>query len=109
MSEVDEILDQGVWTHGDFADVAGVDQALKEAVRRGRNWGKLSASHRAAIEMIVHKIARVLAGDPDEPDHFLDIQGYAGLVLRDIRRRKSEVQVEPVDRIVPRRDARQNT
>jgi hypothetical protein len=82
MTEINKVLEERGRTHGDFADVAAVDQALKRALRGGRNWAKLSVSYQCALEMIVHKAARVLSGDPDEPDHWLDIQGYAGLGLR---------------------------
>ena len=31
--------------------------------------------------MILHKIGRIVAGDEMEPDHWLDIAGYATLVV----------------------------
>jgi hypothetical protein len=34
------------------------------------------------LEMIAHKIGRVLAGDPNHADHWDDIAGYARLVAR---------------------------
>src|SRR3954470_11493147 len=70
MTEINKVLEERGRTHGDFADVAAVDQALKRALRGGRNWAKLSVSYQCALEMIVHKAARVLSGDPDEPDHW---------------------------------------
>jgi hypothetical protein len=33
-----------------------------------------------ALEMIAHKIARILNGNPDHHDHWHDIAGYATLV-----------------------------
>jgi hypothetical protein len=30
--------------------------------------------------MIIHKIGRIVTGNPDVPDHWLDIEGYARLV-----------------------------
>jgi len=41
---------------------------------------KMNPVMREGVEMIAHKIARCCAGDPYEPDHWLDIQGYAALV-----------------------------
>jgi hypothetical protein len=35
---------------------------------------------RESLEMNQHKVARILAGNPDEPDHWFDIAGYATLV-----------------------------
>lgn len=39
---------------------------------------------REAIHMMQHKIARIISGDPFEPDHWLDIEGYARLVSREL-------------------------
>ncbi|CAB4172042.1 hypothetical protein UFOVP1552_8 [uncultured Caudovirales phage] len=35
---------------------------------------------RESVHMIQQKIARILSGDPFEPDHWMDIEGYARLV-----------------------------
>jgi hypothetical protein len=32
------------------------------------------------LSMIAHKIGRIIAGNPEEPDHWRDIAGYAQLV-----------------------------
>jgi hypothetical protein len=34
--------------------------------------------------MILMKLARVIAGNPNEPDHWRDIAGYAELVVRSL-------------------------
>jgi len=39
----------------------------------------MSASHREALEMIAHKIGRILNGDPNYADSWHDIAGYAKL------------------------------
>ena len=39
---------------------------------------------RESLEMIEHKIARIISGNAYEPDHWLDIMGYAALVLREL-------------------------
>jgi hypothetical protein len=35
---------------------------------------------REALDMILHKIARIVNGNPNETDHWHDIAGYATLV-----------------------------
>jgi hypothetical protein len=45
---------------------------------------KLSVSQREALEMILHKIARILNGDPNFKDSWTDIIGYARLVEREL-------------------------
>ncbi len=36
--------------------------------------------------MIAHKIASILAGDPNEIDHWRDIAGYATLIVKELER-----------------------
>ena len=43
-------------------------------------WAKLEQTQRESLDMIAHKIGRILAGDPDFRDHWDDIAGYAKLV-----------------------------
>ncbi len=62
-------------THGDFSDHARITQNLKEAVRG--ECDRLLPIHREAIDMILHKIGRICAGDPNVHDHWDDIAGYA--------------------------------
>ena len=67
-------------THGDFNEHAHITQNLKAAMRRYDSWERLTASQMEALEMIAHKIGRILAGNPNYADHWDDIAGYAKLV-----------------------------
>lgn len=73
------IADRGK-THGDWDNNAEYSQSLKEYIRRTHKWGLMTRSQREALDMIMHKISRILAGDPDFRDHWLDIAGYAQLL-----------------------------
>lgn len=66
-------------THGKFSDNARVVQAIKHAIRSGVNWDDLSFRQREALDQIAVKMARIVSGDPDHPDHWLDIKGAAHL------------------------------
>jgi hypothetical protein len=44
------------------------------------NWESLRPDQKEALEMIQHKIARILNGDPDYVDSWTDIAGYSTLV-----------------------------
>lgn len=44
------------------------------------NWAALSDDKREALEMIAHKIGRILNVDPNYHDSWHDIIGYAKLV-----------------------------
>lgn len=67
-------------THGSFEDHAACSQKLKAVMRESKNWNSLTPSQKEALEMNAHKVARILSGDPNAPDHWHDIQGYAALV-----------------------------
>lgn len=71
-------------THGDYRANAELSQGLKWILRSKPSWEKMGEPHREALDMIVHKIARIMNGDPDVADHWDDIAGYAKLVSKDI-------------------------
>lgn len=73
------ILDERGKRYGAFEDHAAVTQRLKHAMHSHSNWGALWPHQKEALEMIVHKIGRVLNGDPDYLDSWQDIVGYAQL------------------------------
>ena len=66
-------------THGDYADTARYAQHLKTTMHNARNWVRLSPDKREALDLIATKLARILSGEPNEPDHWLDLEGYARL------------------------------
>jgi len=73
-----DILSERQKTHGNFTDVAHISQMLRTLIIRGRS-KHLSPRQLEALEMIALKIARILSGDPNTPDHWDDIIGYARL------------------------------
>ncbi len=80
MSNIDKILAERAQTHGSFKEHAAVTQELKDAMRRRDGWAKLTHSQREALEMVAHKIGRILSGNPHFEDHWDDCQGYLRLV-----------------------------
>lgn len=66
--------------YGPFIDQAALTVALKNTMRRHKNWEALAPDQKEALEMIQLKIARILSGDPDHFDSWHDIEGYAKLV-----------------------------
>jgi len=84
MSDIDQTLAGRKKTHGSFKEHAGVAQALKDSLRGHAGWCELTWEQREAVDMICHKLARIIAGNPNEPDHWHDIIGYARLVEKAI-------------------------
>jgi len=81
MNDIKNVLDEREETHGDFGQVSDIAQSLKHEMR-GRGYpgyGKLTSWQCEALDMIASKIARILSGNASEPDHWLDIEGYARL------------------------------
>lgn len=66
--------------YGRFTGHAAVTQALKSVMFNSRPDFGLAADQREALEMIAHKIGRIVNGDPDYVDNWADIAGYATLV-----------------------------
>lgn len=72
-------------THGRFKDHARVTSKLKDVFleecreRNLRGQQPLSLEQREALDMIAHKIGRIIAGDANYHDHWDDIAGYAKL------------------------------
>ena len=79
MSSVESILVERGKRYGDFIDHAAISQHLKQSMACP-GWHELSCDQKEALEMIVHKIARILNGDPNYADSWLDIAGYAKLI-----------------------------
>ena len=76
---IEKTLKQRQKTHGEFATHAKISQQLK-AVLWEHDFQELDADQIEALEMICHKIARVLNGNQNHHDHWHDIAGYATLV-----------------------------
>lgn len=81
MKEIRDILAERGSKHGDFTEQAAKAQQLKYAMNLSDNWNDLEPYKREALDMIQHKVARILTGDSNFTDHWVDIIGYAQLVL----------------------------
>jgi hypothetical protein len=81
-TDIDETLDARAQDYGKFIEGAEIMQMLKRIVHnyieaRGT---KLAFDQREAIDMIIHKLGRIINGNPDKVDTWVDIAGYAKLV-----------------------------
>ncbi len=83
---VTAILDERGSRYGSFADNARISQGLCNFLTTelharvvDRNQSYLKPHQVEALQMIFHKIARILSGNPDYADNWIDIAGYAEL------------------------------
>lgn len=86
---VNNTLEERGKRYGSFEGHSSISQGLKRAMK-SVGWGKLTPDQKEALEMIQHKIARILNGDPDYADSWHDIQGYAKLVEDRLVKEQSE-------------------
>lgn len=70
--------------YGKFKDGAEIMQELKDVMRKVDGWHNLTPSQREALDMIQHKIGRILNGDPTYDDSWKDIAGYATLIVNEL-------------------------
>ena len=94
--DLEAILSERGKRYGVFRDHAAISQALKDAMRGRAGYSvnetelckslseafdlRLAPDQVEALDMIQHKIASILNGDPDYADSWDDIAGYAKLV-----------------------------
>lgn len=78
-SAIESTLTERGKRYGKFKDHASISQDFK-AVLWQNNHQRMSPDQCEALEMICHKMARILNGDPDYVDSWVDIAGYAKLV-----------------------------
>ena len=82
MESIDKILQERGNNYGDFVSFSVTCQNLKRCIRHGNT----DSDQQEALEMIVHKIARIVNGNPHHIDSWRDIEGYAKLVADRLER-----------------------
>jgi hypothetical protein len=82
VANIEDLLNDRAKDYGKFKDGAALMQSIKRLLaEHARVHDKLFADDQwEAIEMIVHKLGRILNGNPDKVDNWVDIAGYATLV-----------------------------
>ena len=75
---VKRTLEEREKTHGSWSTTSKVIQLIKDVIRRYAP-SDIDLQSKEALEMIAHKIGRIICGNPKELDHWLDVAGYATL------------------------------
>lgn len=92
MTDIASTLAERGTRYGSFEGHARITQALKLAMIESPNWLELADDQTEALQMIAHKIGRILNGDPDYDDSWVDIAGYAKLVADRLQARDASAQ-----------------
>ena len=79
---VDALLTERGSRYGNFLDHARITQRLKAVAHQfaQQHDKTFDVDQAEALDMIFHKIGRILNGDPNYADSWIDIAGYAKLV-----------------------------
>lgn len=77
---IDETLKERLKTHGSFEGHSSTSQGIKQVMFNTEKWKDLPDEQKEALEMIAHKIARILNGDSNYKDSWTDIIGYTTLI-----------------------------
>lgn len=93
MKDINKILEEREKTHGKYQDHAYITQEMKQVCKFKGLDKKLNYEQKEGIDMILHKIGRIIAGNNNEVDHWQDIAGYATLVAKSIKN-STEVRCE---------------
>jgi len=86
---VDTLLQERAKSYGTFVSLAKTAQEFKSVLYRelGSRNKRLADDQAEALDMIIHKIARIINGNADIADHYFDIAGYATLVAERLQGR----------------------
>ena len=87
---ITEVLEERGKRYGEFVDHACITQNIKRAMKSSPNWHRLPDDMKEALEMIAHKMGRILNGDPYYIDSWTDIVGYAKLVETDLIKKEAK-------------------
>ena len=87
-SGIDKMLAEREGFYGNFVNQSMISRELKFVMQDTFDWTSLASFQQEALEMIQHKIARILNGDPAYVDSWQDIAGYATLVVNELKSEK---------------------
>ena len=82
-TDIKAILAERGSRYGTFAVLSVISQNLHAAIigpMSQEKYDRLAADQKEALQMIAHKLARIINGDPDYSDSWRDVAGFATLV-----------------------------
>lgn len=80
-NKIATVLSERGSRYGSLMSNATISQGLKEILHSSSNWEAMPPDMREALDMIVHKISRIVEGDFNYDDSWIDISGYSTLIV----------------------------
>lgn len=85
-NSIQTILAERGSRYGSFDGHAKITQGMKSVfVINSPSLYKMTQSQREAVDMILHKLGRIGNGDPHYIDSWVDIVGYAQLIVDELQ------------------------
>lgn len=82
--KLDKILKDRGEQYGDFRYQFAFSQEIKDLMKEQPNWEELTPAQKEVLEMVSHKLSRILYGNPNNEDSWRDIAGYVTLVADEV-------------------------
>jgi hypothetical protein len=83
-TSIDQTLSERGSRYGAFEDNSVLSQDLKSIIAHTPGSDRLRKSQQEALDLIFTKISRIINGDSDYADNWVDIAGYAKLVADEL-------------------------
>ena len=78
--EINDLTSEKAKTHGDFDLSSLFVRRVYTEIANSPNFHNLTPPQERGLRMIVEKLSRILYGDSQFLDHWIDIEGYAKLI-----------------------------
>lgn len=85
MTDINTTLSERGKRYGTFSDNAQIAQSIKNIFRQTPKWNAMSSDKRECLDQIASKISRILTGDTEYIDNWIDISGYSKLVADSLK------------------------
>lgn len=89
-TELEQTIAQRRGRYGPLIESGEVAMKLEDYLRSLPGWERLAYDQREALAMVMHKISRIMCGDPDYDDSWIDIAGYAQNVVNRLRAEQAD-------------------
>lgn len=94
MGEIKDVLAERGKRYGEFEHQAEYAQGMKRIFQSSPKWEKMKDDQRESLELIANKIGRILNGDPNYDDSWVDIAGYAKLIADRLQKEAKRAEIE---------------
>lgn len=98
---ISDIIEARDSKYGDFADQSVISQEIQNAIVKGfmmrgdgMNLNDIPPYMLEVLTMLSTKLSRIVNGDPFYEDNWLDIMGYAQLVVNQLNKEKTDAEAK---------------